>query len=207
MISEINYEKFLLINNRQLKYKGIFRADELFSTVNRALEERGYTKREKKSEEIVTEAGKKTYLELRPYKELTRYLALMIKIKVNLDNVTETPEEVRGERRMFQQGDILIAFDAWLMTDYKNRWGMKPFFFFLKGMMNKYLYKTPIEANAFGELAGDTAYIYARIKKLLSSYRKEPGAVVKEEEIVKQIEKELKEEIEKETRLTRNLPS
>ena len=39
MISEINYEKELLINNRQLKYKGIFIANELFSAINKAIEQ------------------------------------------------------------------------------------------------------------------------------------------------------------------------
>jgi len=37
-------EKNLIINNRELKYKGIFLADELFSVINHALEERGYEK-------------------------------------------------------------------------------------------------------------------------------------------------------------------
>ena len=81
MINEINYEKFLRINNRQLSYKGIFRADDIFSTVNRALEEKDYTKKEKKSEETVTETGKRIYVELRPYRVITNYLTLMIKIK------------------------------------------------------------------------------------------------------------------------------
>ena len=58
MISEINFERFLIINNRELTYKGIFRMDDLFSTINRAIEAQGYTKREKKSEETVREEGR-----------------------------------------------------------------------------------------------------------------------------------------------------
>ena len=58
---ETNFERNLIINNRELAYKGIFRVAELFSTINRALEEKGYTKREKKTEEIVTESGRQTF--------------------------------------------------------------------------------------------------------------------------------------------------
>jgi hypothetical protein len=198
MISEINYEKFLLINNRQLKYKGIFKADEVFSIVNRALEEREYTKREKKSEETVTEAGRKTYVELRPFKTISNYLTLMIKIKIIFDNVVESLEESRLEKKIFQQGDVLIIFDAWVLSDYNNRWGMKPWFYFVKGMFNKFVYKNPLEAEVTGTLAKDAAYIYARIKRLFNSYRGDSGEPVKEEEIIKETEEELKKEIEKE---------
>ena len=61
-------EKNLIINNRELNYKGIFRADELFTLINRALQAKGYDKREKRTEEIVAEGGKKTSIELRPFK-------------------------------------------------------------------------------------------------------------------------------------------
>ena len=188
MISEINFEKLLLINNRQLNYKGIFRVDELFSTINRALEERNYDKREKKSEELITEAGRKTYLELRPFKEASNFITLMIKIKINLDNVTEVLEEIKGERKTFQQGNVNFVFDAWVLTDYNNRWGMKPWFYFLKGLVNKFLLKNKIEEQAPGTLAADTAYIYARIKKLLNSYHGEESKQVIEEDVRKQVE-------------------
>ena len=191
MISEVNFDKNLLINNRELKYKGIFRVDELFSTINRAIEGRDYVKREKKSEEVVTETGRKTYLELRPYKTINNYITLMIKIKLTLDNITEIIDEVKDERLVYQQGDVNISFDAWLLTDYNYRWGMKPWFYFVKSLVNKFLYKNPIEAGAGGTLAADTAYIYAKIKTFLNSYGEKEKKFVKEEDIKKEIKKEI----------------
>lgn len=187
------YEKNLIINNRELKYKGIFRVDDLFHTINQALKEKQYEKNEKKSEEIVSEAGKKTYLELRPFKQKTNYVILEIKIKITLDNVTETIEEVQGVKKKFQNGDVTVVFDSWIMTDYENRWSMKPLVYFLKSIINKYVYTFPLEAGFPGELAGDTAHIYARIQKLLQSYKYESGKVVKEADIIKEMEKEIVE--------------
>ncbi|MBT4805095.1 hypothetical protein HON71_02900 [Candidatus Woesearchaeota archaeon] len=204
MINEVNYEKFLLINNRQLSYKGIFKVEDIFSTINRALEEKDYTKREKKSEETVTEAGRKTYVELRPFRMITNYLTLMIKMRITFDNVTEDLVEHKSEKRIYQQGDLLIAFDGWVLSNYRNRWGMKPWFYFVKGMINKFIYKNPLEAETGGKLAQDTAYIYAKIKGLLNSYQGESGKPVKEEEIRKQVKKELKEEIKKEKNELKN---
>ena len=194
--SEVQYEKNLIINGRTLTYKGIFREDELFSAINRALEERGYEKREKKTEEVVTEGGRKTYVELRPFKELSNYIVLQIKMKITLDNVTGKIEEVNGEKKKFQQGDVHIVFDAWELTDYQNRWGMKPLVYFVKGFIKKYVYAMPIEAGSKGVLSGDTAFIYGTIKKMLNAYKLEVGKGPKEEDIRRQMEEDVKREME-----------
>ncbi len=195
---ETSCEKDLVINNRELKYKGIFRADELFAAINRAVEERGYEKREKKTEELVTETGKKTLVELRPFKVKTNYLALMLKVRINLDNVVEVIETIEGVKEKFQQGNVNIFFDAWLLTDYEQRWQMKPWVFFLKGFINKFVYIFPLEGGLRGEVVGDTAFIYARVKKLLNSYHPETRKQVREEDIRKQIEAEISKELSEE---------
>lgn len=193
---ETSCEKDLVINNRELKYKGIFRSDEIFSAINRALEEKGYEKREKKTEELVTEMGKKTYIELRPFKVKANYLALMLKIRINLDNVVEVVEKIGGAKEKFQQGNVNIFFDAWTLTDYEQRWQMKPWVFFLKGFINKFVYIFPLEGGMRGEVVGDTAFIYAQVKKLLNSYHPEIKKQVREEDIRKQIEAEISKEME-----------
>ncbi len=194
-MNNIHFEKELIINNRELNYKGIFRPDELFAVINKAIESRGYEKREKKTEETVSETGKMTLIELRPFKEKTQYATFMINIKIYLNNLTEVAEKVKGEKRLFQNGDVLITFDAWTLTDYEGRWGLKPWVFFAKSLINKFLYKIPLEGNFKGEVATDTAYIYAHIKKLLNSYKEEIGLVVSEEEVKQRMQEEMKKEM------------
>ena len=188
------YERLLVINNRQLKYKGIFKIDELFIALNRAMEERGYEKREKKSEEMVTETGKKFHLELRPIKSITHYGKTMIKIKLDLNNIVEIADDLKGEKRVFQKGDVLVTFDSWVLTDYDHRWGMKPFLYFAKAMINKFIYQWPLEGSFPGVVAGDTAYIYARLKKLLNSYKLAGGKFVQEEDVMREIEQDVEKE-------------
>jgi len=177
-------EKNLVINNREITYIGIFRVDDLFTTINKLLKEKGYSKNEKKSEETVTEKGRKIYLELRPKKSKTNYVDLTIKIKIYLDNITETVETIDSEKRMFQKGNVRIVFDSWSETDHEHRWGMKANVFFWKGIINKYIYKMPLENNFTDELVQDTAYIYAKLKTF-----------VKEEDIKKTMEEEVKKKI------------
>ncbi len=185
------FEKDLVINGRELVYKGVFDPPELFSTINRSLEERGYIKREKKTEEIVKEEGKQTKVELRPYKVITNYAHLVLKIKIILDNVTEEYSEHKGHKRKFNKGDVLLIFDGWVLTDYQHRWGMKPLVYFLKGVINKFIYTTPLEGNLPGELSQDAAFVYKSIKNLLQSYKFESGKKMKEEEIMEKVAEEM----------------
>lgn len=190
-------EKNLIINGRELNYSGIFRTEELFAAINRALEERGYITREKKTEEVVLEQGRRTFLELRPYKEKSNYLTLMLKMKIHLENIAEAVEELKGSKRKFHRGEVKIIFDAWTLTDYESRWGMKPLAYFLKGLVNKFIYTFPLEAGAEDELVEDTAFVYSRAKKLLDSYQGKEVVKVSEEEVRKKVEKEIREEIRK----------
>jgi hypothetical protein len=194
---ENQYEKDLIINHRELKYKGIFKPDQLYAVINNAIQEKGYTKREKKSEELVTPQGRKVYVELRPYKELTRYFVLMIKIMIHLDNITDTTyTNKEGHVMNMKQGDVTVYFDAWTMTDYEQRWGMKPFWFFVKGFINKFIWPLPMEAGFIGELGSDTAYIFAEIKKHLNSHTERIVERVKEVDIIEQMKKEILEKKE-----------
>ena len=196
---QLHNEKDLVVNNKELLYKGIFRSDDVFHVINQALKERDYQKREKRSEELVAEAGKQSYVELRPFKEVTHYMTFMIKIKIIFDKVTETTEVIDGMKRKFLNGDVKIVFDSWLLGDYKERWITQPWLYFVKGLINKYVYTFSIDAGFKGNLNADTAYIYAKVKKLLDSYKFESGKVVKEKDVIEQIAEEFGVRDEKES--------
>ncbi len=164
-------EKNLVINNRIISYKGVFRIKEVFSTINNSLDQLGYQKQEKKTEESVDPSGRSTYIELRPFKVKSTYETLMIKIKIILNNVTEVTKRVDGIPKKFQQGDVNIIIDSWSLTNYVQRWGMKPFFYFLKGFVNKYIYHFPLEEGFIDELKSDTNYLTDQLKSLFSLYK------------------------------------
>tara|TARA_Y100000310_G_scaffold137447_1_gene136336 strand:+ start:27169 stop:27744 length:576 start_codon:yes stop_codon:yes gene_type:complete len=189
---ELYHQKDLVVNNRQLRYQGIFRFDELRETINIALDQKQYKKFEKKTEEIVTESGRRTYIEIRPYKEINEFAKLMIKIKITMNNVRDSIEEVKGVKRKFQSGAVQIVFDSWVLTDYQNRWRIKPILYFTQGIINKYLWPIKTEKAFSKELKSDTAYIYSQTRQLLNSYKLESGKLKSEEEIKQEIAKDIK---------------
>ncbi len=188
-------QKYLVINNRELKYKGIFRINDLFAAINTALQERGYEKREKKSEEISTPGGRRTYIELRPFKIKSDYSQVMLKLKMTFDNMTDAVEEIQGVKRKFQKGNVRILFDAWVQTDMEHQWDQKPWVFFLRGLVHKYLYRLPHIDEPIGEVASDTAYMYAVLKNHLDTYKYEAGNVPSEEEVRKSVAEDIAKEV------------
>ncbi len=186
-------ERRLVINGRTLKYSGIFHISELFSSINVALQEKGYTLQEKRHEEVVTENGKNIFFELRPYKEKTSSIMLLIKIKINLKNVVEQVQELQGNIFKFDKGDIEIVFDSWSYSDEENRWGANPVTYVISAVIDKIFYSLPELNNFKGEVAGDTGFVYSKIRSLLSSYRRRDVKYVPDEDVRKQIESEIEE--------------
>ena len=164
-------EKQLVINGLQLNYKGVFEFDELMRVINKSVMDRGYSRHEKKFDEQVLPEGKNMFIELRPMKKKTNYYGLMIKMRMTMKNLTEVQIEIDGIPRMMNQGEIDIIFDAWTTTDYESRWATKPWFYFLKAVMNKYIYKLPLESGFPGEVASDTRYVYDQVRAALGLYK------------------------------------
>src|SRR3989338_505032 len=191
---DTTYEKTLVINNREIKHSGVFYIEELFNLVNKCLVERGYNKQEKKSEETVSPEGRKIYIELRPFKDKTNYIHLVIKIKFYFEGIKDVVKTIEGEKKSLQEGKASIVFDAWYMTDWQARWNLTPFVYFMKALVNKFLYSYPQEGNAKGELSSDTAYIVGQIKTLLHHYKSPLEAHPGEEEVRRVAEEEMGKE-------------
>ncbi|MEK6939295.1 MAG: hypothetical protein AABX31_01060 [Nanoarchaeota archaeon] len=189
-------EKNLLINNKKISYQGIFRTDELLSVLRHALKEKGYEYAEKKNEELVTPEGRLLQLELRPVKQVSSYMQFMVKVRMALDNVTDITKEVSGVKQKYQQGDVVIAFDAWSITNHEGRWGLTPFSYFMESFIHKYVYKFKIEEDLLRDLVSDTAYVYAKVRDLLQSYQGKKIPPLKEAEIMKKVEEEFLKQTE-----------
>ncbi len=181
----------LVVVGKSIEYQGIFRADDVFRVINRALEEKGYDKAEKRLEETVTPEGRKLYMELRPSKGKTDYLVLALRVKIWLDDVTEVMQEFEGRAQKFERGKARITIDSYYDTDNMGRWNKKPFFYFVKALINKIFYQFPEEPKAKGELRGDTGYVHGQLKKLFASYRKRDIAFPAEADIRSQVAQDL----------------
>ena|SRR3989344_626142 len=186
-------ETDLAVDAKELRYKGIFKIDELFKIINKSAEARGYSRNEKRSEEVVTEAGRRVFLELRLKKEVGPGAFLSIKMRITLDSLTEKIELISGQKRNVNQGDVLIIFDGWLETKYEDRYHRAPIRFFLKGLINKYVYPILPEGKYKSEVTSDIRFIESEILKSLKVYRHgdEESKKISEKIVQKEIEEDI----------------
>ena len=186
-------ERNLVINNRRFVYSGTFSFYDLITIINKALKEKGYEGVEKRNEEVINDIGKNVYLELRPIKEKTNYVKLWMKIKINLRNITQKKQELEGNIRMLEQGDVEIMFDSWIWTDWEDRWGEGPFLFMMKALIHKWFYKLPLEASYSTELTSDTAYVYNKMRDLFKNYRKQDTSFAFEKDVKQSVAQDIEE--------------
>ena len=191
---EIFYARNLVINNRELKHQGLFSVEEIFHTLNQTIEERGYTKKEKKTEDTLTPNGGVTVVELWPIKAKTSYMQLMQKIRVFISTDKQTQADLKGYKRAYQSGEVTFIFDAWILTDTEHRWQMRPWLYFIKSMINKFIYTFPMEAGFQDELVSDTAYIFERLRKLLQTYQAPKPALPAEEDVMRSVEQQIRKQ-------------
>ena len=186
-------ETDLVVDAKELRYKGVFKIDELFKVINKSVEARDYSKSEKRSEEVVTEAGRRVFLELRLKKEVGPGAFLSIKIRITLDSLTEKIELISRQKRNVHHGDVLIVFDGWLETKYEDRYHKAPIRFFLKGLINKYVYPILPEGKYKNEVRSDINFIESEILTSLKVYRQgdEESKRISEKIVKKEIEEDI----------------
>lgn len=160
-------EKRLVVDGLELEYQGLFDLDALLKEIDKTTAEKGYSKSEKRRLEIARPEGKEFSIELRPSKSKSEYFILMLKIKVHITNIKEV-EVLRGNKRTrMQEGKVSILFDAWTTTWYEFRWEQKPLFYFLRNLVDRFIYQFHTDAN-LGELSDDCHYVYNQVKAHLN---------------------------------------
>ncbi len=163
-------EKDLVIDGLELNYKGLFEVKGLLKEMDHSIGARGYVKEEKKREERVSASGKEFSIELRPVKVKTQYYSLMIKMRVDVTGLRDVEVVKDGRKEKMNQGNVHIIFDAWTTTDYENRWEQTPWYFFLRTLFEKGIYK--YHTNKYhDELSADAHFIYDNVKAYLELHK------------------------------------
>ena len=163
-------EKRLIIDQLRLNYSGIFHLNDLYRMIDGWLYEKGYDKFEKKNEEQVLETGRKIEIELRPWKKTTDYAKNEIRLRIFVNDMTDIEVDRDGKKVKMNKGDIQMIFDAFLETDYEHRWENKPMYYFIRSLVDKYIFKFYTE-KFVGNLVGDVRDLHHRIKSFLNIYR------------------------------------
>jgi hypothetical protein len=130
-----------LIDGKSLSYEGVFNIKELYRLIDKWFKDHGYDKQEIKNWEDVSEAEKQIVLEIIPYKKVSDYARIDIRIFIIFSKLTEVDIEKDNIKFKMNKGRGEFYFDAYVVTDYENKWETKPFFYFVKNVFDKFIYR------------------------------------------------------------------
>ncbi|HLD43549.1 MAG TPA: hypothetical protein VJB08_06225 [Candidatus Nanoarchaeia archaeon] len=163
-------ERETVIDKLRLTYEGLFVATDLYQMIDNWFRQKAYDKRENKNIEKVTPDGKYIEIELEPWKKITDYARIVIKIRLIMNDVKEIEMEKDGLKVRMNQGKVHVVMDSYLETDYENRWEGSPVFYFIRVIFDKFIFK-PLTGGWKSEVVHDTNHLYGQIRSFLNLYK------------------------------------
>lgn len=163
-------EKLTVVDGKGLDYEGLFEAKELYKVIEEYAEENKFDRNEFMNAEHIYEDSKQLDIDVRPYKKISDYVKLEIKIKIKATNLKYKEVEVNGIKRKYYHGHVNVKFFSYLITDYENTWEMRPLYYLLRTLVDKLIYKGYMDS-AKKELIMHTNGFYEEIRSYLNMHR------------------------------------
>ena len=163
-------EAEIIVDGKKLEYEGLFQPGELYTVIDELMAQRTFDKNEYRNFEYVHEGHKQIDMELRPYKKLSDYIKVEIRIKIRATNLKHVEIEKNGVKKKYYHGKVKVVFVTYLITDYENAWETKAFYFLARMLVDKFIYKGYLsEAKAIGVSVTNEAYY--EIRSYLNMHR------------------------------------
>jgi hypothetical protein len=163
-------EKKLIIDQLKTSYEGIFDLTGLYRMIDQFFYDKGFDKRERLNTEQIMPSGRMIKIEILPFKNVTDYFKIIVKIRFYGTNIKRVEIERDGAKIPLSEGKIMIIIDGYVESDRFSRWEQTPFLWFLRTIFDKYVFKG-YYLRAEQWLLSDVEDIQSRIKSFLNVYR------------------------------------
>lgn len=138
-------ETQIIIREKTLEYEGLFDPKELYTIIDEFYRSNHFDRNEFTNSEHVYKDGKQLRLDVRPYKKISDYVKIEVKIELFASHLKEQLIEIKGIKKKLYKGHVKIMFTGYLITDYEGSWEMKPFYYLLRMLVDKFIYKGYLE--------------------------------------------------------------
>ena len=134
-------EKKILVFDKEFTYEGLFLAKEVYRTARNWLEEHDYSPFEFKHEEQLFEEGKQIYVELQGEKKLSDYAKITWISKLTFSQIKNAKIEQNNRTISMNKGKVKFITMVISNTDWDKTFEQNPFQYFLKVIIEKYVFK------------------------------------------------------------------
>ncbi len=133
-------EQTFVIDQLKFSYEGLFSISEVFNMVVGFFKERKYDWYEKVNQEQITPYGKQVRYVFEPWKSITDYYKIIVRMKIHFTDVKDVEVEHEGKVLHLQQGLVHIIIDAYVISDAGGAWASKPFYWLLVLLRDNYFH-------------------------------------------------------------------
>ena len=172
-------EKKLIIDQMKFTHEGVFDLRELYRLIASFFYEQGWDWKEIMNSEQVLPSGRHIRIELEPWKSITDYFKMILRIRIHGSDIKQIMVEKDGVKVPLLEGKLMIIFDGYVLSDRAGKWENHPTLWFIRLIFDKYIFKGHyVKAEQWMVSAAEDLYI--RIRKLLNvSYPGERGFIAK----------------------------
>lgn len=126
-----------------------------------------YTVIEKKYSEKIKPEGKDVEIEWLCLRTISDYFRFRVKVVIRILGMVTVEVQREAIKTKRDKGEIEIKFSSALERDYEHKWETNPVSKFLRGVYDKYIIKTRIEAYE-DALAAEVDEAIAQVKSFLA---------------------------------------
>lgn len=163
-------ERSTVVDGEKIVYKGLFDIRELYNIIDAFFWQKGFDKRVRVNEEQVSQDSKFIHVVLQPWKRVSEYVKHEIKVDIAVHHGKEEIREIDGVKKKLTNGVVELVFWGYLVTDYEGRWEQRPEYFFLRTVMDKWVYKLQHQSSA-GMLKNDVRLLKGEMEGYLNLHR------------------------------------
>lgn len=144
-----------IIDNKKFSYTGLISVHGLYRVARTWLEENGYKPYEKNQSQQIFEDGLQIYVEMDGSKKLSDYAKIDWETHFTFLRCEEVVVEKEGRKVKMHKGEVQVRTEVFLVTDYDKSFEQSAFQYFLRVVIDKFVFKS---------------YIYQAEKKIKSDY-------------------------------------
>lgn len=163
-------EKKIIVDGLRFNYKGPFDIIEFYDEVEKWIREQGMEKEIKKKMEHVEAKGKRIEWTIECWKMAMRNAKIVVRLRTLFTNVVEVEIVKDKAKRKLNQGNVLVTIDGFLESHFKHHWTTKPWYYFMRGLVDKFIW--PVWIERFDKKVSDSAYdLHHRLTSFFNLYR------------------------------------
>ncbi len=134
-------EKKFVVEGMKLEHRGTFDIIEFYKVVEDWIRKKGKEKEIKKKLEHVGKGGKGIEWFVEIWEQVADWAKTIVRLDALFKNVREVKVKAGKSYKIMHRGEVLIILDGILETDIAARWQQKPIYYFLRTLVDKFIYK------------------------------------------------------------------